>query len=296
MSDTPHPIIALSAGALVLELAPSAGGIIVGFRHGDTLIMRAPDRAAVAQGSPRAGASWPLVPYSNRIRDGRFPWLGRIIELAKDDLGKQHAIHGQGWRRPWTTHDLSPSAATMRQVHAADGFWPFDYEARQSFALTAAGFTLWMSITNTGTTAMPAGLGHHPYFHRTADVRLRVGTREIWETDAEVLPVRRVPVPPAIDLSAGRAVNAIQSDHVHVGWTRPALIEWPSAKLALEIDAAAIYDRLVIFVPPDQPFFAVEPVSHDTDALNRPKDDTGMRTLAPGETLQGEMRFTVRSL
>ncbi|MBL8571854.1 MAG: aldose 1-epimerase [Phreatobacter sp.] len=296
MNDTSHPIIALSAGALVLELAPSAGGIIVGFRRGDTLIMRAPDRAAIAAGSPRGGASWPLVPYSNRIRNGRFPWAGRIITLAQDELSRGHAIHGQGWRAPWTAHDVSQSAATLRQVHAADGFWPFDYEARQSFALTPDGFTLWMALTNTGKAPMPAGLGHHPYFHRTADVRLRVATREIWETDAEVLPVRRVPVPPAADLSAGRAVNSIESDHVHVGWKRPAVIEWPSARLALDIDATPIYDRLVVFVPPGEPFFAIEPVSHDTDALNRPQDDTGMRTLAPGETLQGDMRFTVRSL
>lgn len=296
MSDTSHPIVSLSAGALVLELAPSAGGIIVGFRRGDTPIMRAPDYAAIAQGNPRGGASWPLVPYSNRIRNGRFAWRGRLIELAKDHLSGPHAIHGNGWRHPWTAHDVSASAATLRQVHAADAFWPFDYEARQSFALTPEGFTLWMAVTNTGKEPMPAGLGHHPYFHRPDDVRLRVRTREVWEADAEILPVRRVPVPPALDFSAGRRVNDIQADGVFVDWTRPCVVEWPSARLALEIDAAEIYGRLVIFVPPGQPFFAIEPVSHDTDAINRPKDDTGLRTLGPGETLQGEMRFTIRSL
>lgn len=258
--------------------------------------MRAPDRAGIAAGNPRAGASWPLVPYSNRIRSGRFPWRGRVIELEKDELSGPHAIHGHGWRRPWTAHDVSPSACTLRQSHAADGFWPFDYEARQSFALTREGFTLWMSITNTGKEPMPAGLGHHPYFHRPADVRLRVTTREYWEADAEIIPLRRLPVPPTLDFSAGRAVNEVKTDHVFIGWKRPCTIEWPSAGLALDIDAAALYDRLVIFVPPGQPFFAIEPVSHDTDAVNRPEDDTGLRTLAPGESLQGEMRFTVRNL
>jgi galactose mutarotase-like enzyme len=34
-------------------------------------------------------------------------------------------------------------------------------------------------------------------------------------------------------------------------------------------------------------------VSHDTDAFNRPGEDGGLRVLAPGETLQGEMRFAV---
>ena len=62
----------------------------------------------------------------------------------------------------------------------------------------------------------------------------------------------------------------------------------------LEISASAIFGRLIVFVPPGQPFFAVEPVSHDTDAFNRPGAQGGLRVLAPGETLQGEMRFAAR--
>jgi galactose mutarotase-like enzyme len=34
-------------------------------------------------------------------------------------------------------------------------------------------------------------------------------------------------------------------------------------------------------------------VSHDTDAFNHPGAESGLRVLAPGETLQGEMRFAV---
>jgi aldose 1-epimerase len=296
MKDTSDPILTLRAGALVLDLAPAVGGIIAGFRHGDTLLMRAPDIAAIKAGSPRGGASWPLVPYSNRIRDGRFPWRGNIVTLAKDVLSTDHAIHGNGWRRPWSVHNRSESGALLKQVHAGDDFWPFAYEAQQGFALTAEGFTLWMAVTNTGDGPMPAGLGHHPYFHRSDDVRLRVVTKEMWDADAQRFPVTRVKVPPAMDFSADRAISTATGDAVFVGWERPARITWPAARLALDIDAAAIYDRLVVFIPPGQPFFAVEPVSHDTDAFNRPKDDSGVKILAPGETLQGEMTFTVSRL
>lgn len=296
MTDTATPIMTLRAGALSLDLAPRAGGVIAGFRHGDTLIMRAPDLPGLAAGNPRAGASWPLVPYSNRIRNGRFPWRGRIIELERDWLSKEHAIHGNGWRRPWSVHDRSDSAVSLEQSHAGDGFWPFAYDARQSFALTPDGFTLWMGLTNTGAEPMPAGLGHHPHFHRTPDATLRVATRELWESDAEKLPTRRVPVPPQMDFSAGRRVDPLDLDGIFVGWTRPARIEWPAGRLALDIDASAIFERLVIFIPGGQPFFAVEPVSHDTDAFNHLKDDTGAKILGPGESLEGEMRFTVLSL
>jgi aldose 1-epimerase len=296
MNDTSDPILTLRAGVLVLDLAPAVGGIIAGFRHGDSLLMRAPDLDAIRRGSPRGGASWPLVPYSNRIRDGRFPWRGRIFTLAKDVLSTDHAIHGNGWRRPWSTHERSESGVRLKQVHAGDAFWPFAYEAQQAFALTPRGFTLWMAVTNTGDGPMPAGLGHHPYFHRSDDVRLRVAAREMWDADEQRFPVKRVTVPAAMDFSADRAVASASGDAVFVGWERPARITWPAARLALDIDAGAIYDRLVVFIPPGQPSFAVEPVSHDTDAVNRPKEDSGLRTLAPGETLEGEMKFTVLPL
>lgn len=295
-AEDQDPILSLNAGDLVLDLAPSVGGIIAGFRHGGALLMRAPDLDAIRAGNPRGGASWPLVPYSNRIRDGRFPWRGNVIALAKDALSGEHAIHGNGWRRPWSVHDRSPSGVRLRQAHAGDAFWPFAYEAQQGFALDSRGFTLWMAITNTGDGPMPAGLGHHPYFHRSDDVRLQVRMHEMWDADAQRFPLRRIRVAPELDFVSPRAIASAEGDAVFVGWDRPARIEWPEARLALEIDAAAIYDRLVVFIPPGQPFFAVEPVSHDTDAVNRPGEDTGLRILAPGETLQGEMRFTVRRL
>ena len=294
MTDTSDPILTLRAGALSLDLAPRAGGVIAGFRHGDTLIMRPPDLPGLAAGNPRAGASWPLVPYSNRIRNGRFPWRGKQVQLELDWLSKEHAIHGNGWRRPWTVHDRSASAVSLKQRHQGDGFWPFAYEAQQSFALTPDGFTLWMAVTNTGAEPMPAGLGHHPYFHRTPDATLCVTTREYWENDAEKLPMRRVKVPSQLDFSTRRVIDPLDLDGIFVGWTRPARIEWPDAGLTLDIAASAIFERLVIFIPGGQPFFAVEPVSHDTDAFNHLKDDTGVKILGPGESLQGDMSFTVR--
>jgi aldose 1-epimerase len=291
------PLLGLRAGDLALDLAPDSGGIIAGFRHRDTLLMRAPDLAEIAARNPRGGASWPLVPYSNRIRDGRFPWHGRVIELARDHLSGDHAIHGNGWRRPWQVVSADAAHAVLAQRHTPDGFWPFAYHARQDFALTPDGFALTMSVENTGDEAMPAGLGHHPYFRRAADTRLQVGLGEMWDGDAARFPRRRVTVPEAFDFRTARPVDPIDLDAVFVGWTRPARIEWPDAGLALEIAADPLYGRLVVFIPPGRDVFAVEPVSHDTDAMNRAPDaDHGLVRLAPGATLAGRMTFRVMPL
>jgi aldose 1-epimerase len=290
-------LLGLRAGDLALDLAPDCGGIIAGFRHRDTLLMRAPDLAEIAAGNPRGGASWPLVPYSNRIRDARFAWRGRTIELARDHLSGDHAIHGHGWRRPWKVVSADAACAVLAQRHLPDGFWPFAYHARQEFALTADGLALTMSIENIGDEPMPAGLGHHPYFRRAPDTRLRVGLDAMWEGDAACFPRRRVAVPAEYDFKIARPVDPIDLDAVFVGWSRPARIEWPDAGLALEIAADALYDRLIVFIPAGRDVFAVEPVSHDTDAVNRATDaDHGLACLAPGETLSGRMAFRVMSM
>jgi aldose 1-epimerase len=50
----------------------------------------------------------------------------------------------------------------------------------------------------------------------------------------------------------------------------------------------------VVYVPPDRDFFAVEPVTHMTDAFNRAargERDTGTRHLAPGASRCCTMRI-----
>jgi len=179
-------ILTLRAGELALELAPSLGGGIVAFRSGAIDLMRPTAQADLAAGAVRQFASWPLVPWSNRIRGGRFAWRGRQIQLPVD-ASDPHAIHGIGWRLPWTARDASESAVCLVLRHAGDARWPFAFEAQQCFALDADGFELWMSVTNAGDEPMPAGLGHHPYFPRDAETTLQFTAAEAFENDADVV-------------------------------------------------------------------------------------------------------------
>ena len=56
------------------------------------------------------------------------------------------------------------------------------------------------------------------------------------------------------------------------------------------------FRHLVLYVPAGEPFFAVEPVSNANDGFNllaRGVADSGVRVLAPGETLGGTVRIAV---
>ena len=55
--------------------------------------------------------------------------------------------------------------------------------------------------------------------------------------------------------------------------------------------------QTIVYVPPGRDFFAVEPVSHVNNAVNRPDiADRGMRVLGPGERMAAKVRFGVEVL
>ena len=91
-----------------------------------------------------------------------------------------------------------------------------------------------------------------------------------------------------------RPVDELALDHVFQGWNRVALVEWPEAGEALEISADELFGHLVVYTPPGQPFFCVEPVSMIGNGFNLMEDGvagTGVRLLEPGQSMRGSMYF-----
>ncbi|HEX9187496.1 MAG TPA: aldose 1-epimerase, partial [Vicinamibacteria bacterium] len=63
----------------------------------------------------------------------------------------------------------------------------------------------------------------------------------------------------------------------------------------LRLAASPPLRTLVVYTPPGQSFFCAEPVSHITDAFNLAdagRTDTGMLTLAPGESARATFTLT----
>jgi aldose 1-epimerase len=283
--------ITLRSGPLGVVLAPAVGGAVArfwsdGIGSAVELLRPAPARA-IAQRDPWAMACFPLVPWSNRIRLGRFAFGGRTVTLAPNRLPERHAIHGLGFQASWGVVDLDPARAVMEHRHAG-GAWPWAYRALQSARLTPTGLELTLAVTNEGDAAMPAGLGWHPYFPRTRETTLTARVGGLWLTDAEVLPTDCVAPPPGQDPRHGLAVDRVALDNAFVGWDGQAVVAWPERRARLRLTAAPPLGTFVVYTPPGQSFFCAEPVSHITDAFNLAaagQADTGMLTVAPGESV-----------
>lgn len=288
-------LLRLQRGDFALDLCPRWSGAIVEFRYGDLQLLRPGGEPFLRSGEPRLAACFPLVPFSNRIADGRLRFRGRTYELASNFPPEPHAIHGHGWQSPWEVADAKPSRAELTFRHAVPGT-PFDYEARQVFALREDGLEIALEVTNSGDEAMPAGIGLHPYFIRTGGVTLRASLGHVWLPDERKIPKQRAPLPATWDFARGPRLASLDLDHCFGGWDGRAELHWPETDLTLAIEAAPPLGHLVIYVPPGQDFFCIEPVSHVNDGFNlleRGVEGTGVRILLPGETFGAAIRLRV---
>ncbi|MES3021444.1 MAG: aldose 1-epimerase [Pseudomonadota bacterium] len=290
-------LIELTHGSSRVLLSPAIGGAIAAFSQegpdGPVHWLRPASAAALAAGDPLGMASFPLVPFCNRIRDGRFELDGRQVSLAPNYQDSPHTLHGLGWRRPWQVEQAGPSSASL-SLDCAAGEWPYAFRATQYFRLDAQGLHVCISATNTGNGPMPVGLGHHPYFPDAAQASVRADVSHIWGGDAEVMPTTLDAGHGTVAaLAGGMPVRAFELDNNFIGWKRQATVSWPGRTLRMV--AQAPLDYLVLYTPSNEDFFCMEPVSNCTDWINlrhrHEPAERGGEMLAPGATLDTYFSF-----
>ncbi|WAP70626.1 aldose 1-epimerase [Jiella pelagia] len=302
-SDLKAGLLSLMTGDLALTIAPRVGSAIAAFTaRGINILRHTPSEALLDRRAGLCG-SYAMIPYSNRIADAAFSFGGEHFELARNFGANPHSLHGNGWQRAWTVVSATATEATLALDHdPAEGAeraaeWPFVYHAEQRFTLTPKGLALTLSIENRDERPMPAGFGLHPYFDR-AGAHLRFSGSRVWQSDARVLPTERMAIPAAWDCRDMRAVDRIGAvDHCFEGWDGITEIVYPNRRIQIRIQADPVFGKLVVFRAEERSFFAVEPVSHMVDAVNRMAvDDHGLRVLAPRERMAGTVRFGIESL
>ncbi|HEY5347217.1 MAG TPA: aldose 1-epimerase [Rhizomicrobium sp.] len=287
-------MIELEAGEMHLEVLPEVGGALANLTWNARAIVRHTPSGVT---NPFDTGSFPLVPFTNRIALGKFRFGGRDVLLGPNRRGDIHPLHGQGYRAPWTVAEMSKSRAILRFSHPV-GEWPWSYDAEEIYSLENSRLRIDLSVRNTSDTPMPAGIGFHPYFPRPADTIFQMDFDGVWLVDETLIPTRQLPVPGLTDWRKPiRVSDGAPTDHCHYGWRSPAFITYPSDGLKLTLSASDIFRWFQLYIPEGQNFFCAEPASHMPDPFNQPVlEDTGMKVLAPGETLSGWMAIDVATL
>ncbi|WP_233799674.1 aldose 1-epimerase [Paraburkholderia sp. HP33-1] len=295
-------LVTLSAGALRAVLAPDVGGALAAFYEvtpdGPLHWLRPAVAQAFEASDPLRMASFPLFPYCNRIRDARFEFDGTTIDLGGNDPRFAHALHGNAWRHPWRVGARSDNSVDLHFEHEPDprvtGDWPFRYRARQRIELRDGALRITLFAQNLAGRPMPFGMGHHPYYPRTAATRIHADVRAMWHADADVLPTHLGPHPAVDALRAGMSPDAFDLDNNFANWSRVATIAWPDEHRSLTMRADAPFNHMVVFAPANDPQLCVEPVTNTTDSFNvvGVREQVGGCVLQPGEEIEAGLSWT----
>ena len=286
-------MIELNNGNLRLRLDPEIGGSIVDFsaKLGDRWIpiMRRGEEPLTKSSN---ASSFVLIPYSNRLRDGRFSFGGKSYQLRH---AEKHAIHGDVRDRPLRVLEDSEDRVVLefKSDEVSDLNFSFRFSARIIYALEGFELSCRIELVNVGTESMPAGCGFHPYFNRrlpgsTGEVELQIKVSGVYPGETPLPTGPAIPIAPQQDFSTQRPLNVVL-DHCFACWDRQALIEWPGSSVKARIQAEQGMEHVILFSPEGQEVFALEPVTNANDGFNllaQGDKNCGVVVLKSGEALK----------
>lgn len=285
-------MIALSNDIWSLTLSAERGGAILSGTCHNVPVFEPARPVFHSEGDNFAVGCFPLVPFSNRIADGKFQFGERTYELTANHPHIALPIHGNGWEKSWTVTAQSRHLCELTLDYKTEpGSWPFDYKAVQKFDLQGDRLIVHLSLENTDQKAAPAGIGLHPFFANGDSARIRFDAQTFWDCGLDLIPTKPVAVSGTNDFREIRHLDVTRLDNCYGGWDGRAVIDWENTDLKLEMRADSIFSHLVVYIQPENPFFCLEPVSHVNNAMNKDSEQA-MTILQPGQKLSGKVEFS----
>ena len=254
-----------------------------------------------AASPPPLAAGVVLAPWPNRIRDGRFDFDGVEHQLEITEPKLQNASHGLVRKRKWQLDSHEPAKVTQSIEVGLHRGWPYPMRLSVTHEVGEEGLTVTHSVTNTGSTHAPFGLGAHGY--------VRVGDVPLAECQLKLPAAAYLPLERERNLPTGTSqpVAGTEFDFLAARTLRGVWLDTPFSALVPDVDGlirtvlrAPDETGTVLWTEPafrwvqvftadpshDQAFpgrgraLAVEPMTCPPDAFNSQID---VIVLEPGE-------------
>jgi aldose 1-epimerase len=241
-----------------------------------------------------AGRGQLLVPWPNRIRDGRYTFEGRELQLGLTEPSRGNASHGLARWAAWTPEEHAASSVSLGYRLMAQSGYPWTVDLHVLYDLSADGLTVTQTATNLSDRPAPYASGAHPYLSAGDgpvdgwELTLPASTRLL--SDERQLPVGEEDVAgTAYDFRIARPVGDLRLDDAFGGLERDAdgvataLVCHPATGRGAALWVDRHHHWLMAFSaddgwdPPRQAL-AVEPMTAPPDAFRSGRD---LLTLNP---------------
>lgn len=299
-SGQQHEIAHGDKRAVVVEVG---GGLRSFSEHGFDVLdgYQAGEMCTAARGQP-------LIPWPNRIRDGRYTFAGQEEQLPLTEPERQTSIHGLlRWSR-WRCLERTDARVLVESVLYPQPGYPFTLVAGIDYALGPDGLRVAITGRNAGQRPLPYAAGQHPYIRVApglideAVVQSPAQTRLV--ADGRGIPTgEQVPVAGEYDLRRPEPLGARVLDTAFTDLGRDAdgrarvVMRGPEREVTVWLDEG--FSHLMLFTGDTleegrrRRGLGVEPM---TCAPNAFQSGDGLRVLDPGESFTAAWGVRVRSL
>jgi len=243
------------------------------------------------------GRGQPLLPWPNRLRDGRYEWNGSELQLDISEPALHNAIHGIVRWRNWQVRAREGARVVLGHILHGQPGYPFMLDLELEYVLEPRGLTVTTSARNIGPDACPYGAGMHPYLSLGAptvdDAILTVPASSLLRTDERAIPVGEEPVDGGpLDFRSPRQIGAVKIDACYTGLDRGPKGETrielraPDGSRTVSLWTSPEYDYVMVFTGDTLPAaqrrrgVAIEPMTCAPDAF---RSGAGLVRLEPGE-------------
>ncbi|MEW2384413.1 aldose 1-epimerase family protein [Micromonospora sp. NPDC047707] len=243
-----------------------------------------------------------LAPWPNRIRDGRYTFGDRHLQLSISEPERDVAIHGLVNWVPWRLLERSTDAVTVGYDLPPTPGYPWSLRLHSRWSVGPDGLRAEHEVTNTAAEPAPFGFAVHPYLRLPGvavdDLTMRLPARSRLQVDARrLLPIAVTPVSGTeCDWTGGRRVGRATLDHTFGDVIRDddggsaVDLTAPDGSAGVRIWADRQFGWWQVFTGDSLPgeryrrSVAVEPMTCPPDAFRSGRD---LITLKPGDTWRG---------
>jgi aldose 1-epimerase len=249
-----------------------------------------------------------LAPWPNRLAGGSYEFAGTRYQLAISEAKTGNASHGLVRWSNWQLMAQDATSVTLGlALHPQSGY-PFALALALTYRLADDGLTVHTSARNVGTSALPFGIGFHPYF--------TVGTPFVDAATftlpaATYLPVDERMIPTGRDAVAGgpldfRNARPIGDTIIDTCFTELArdgqgrariTLAAPDGGPTLTLTLDGAFDFVQVYTGNNLPDpatrrrgLAIEPMTCPANAFN---SGDGLIVLAPGEEFTAAWNLSV---
>ncbi len=301
----------LRHGDTTVKIQPEAGANVFSIRYKGAELLKTPeslkDLPGFMYGVPV------LYPTPNRVREGIFNFGDHKYQFTPNNEG--NFLHGLVHSAAWEVveQQSSPESApeiTLRLKFAPGSehykLFPHEHELRLNVQVLDDGLRWTYTVDNTkGKTPVPFGFALHPWF-------LYQGPRDktfvTIPAASRMDSIKMLPTGKLLDV-AGTDFDARQpkslanfsADDVYFGMreSTPAVIDFRGPKFKIILSASDDFTHLVLYTPPEKPWFCVENQTCSTDAHNLfakgLTKESHLQVVEPGHSASGHVDFRFES-